>query len=152
MTAFNFHRLMRTRNRMPTTILAALAVAAAAAMPGQAKAQTSLSEITVSPPDLPPRITDQFNRKGGGDGHIGAGAKDGDNTHGLDRLDQQLKRKVDEINPLGNIVPLDARSPDVKTGMVNIPGVEQQYGQNFGKSVMPYRPPSPVYSLSPRRR
>jgi hypothetical protein len=40
-----------------------------------------------------------------------------------------------------------------KTGVVNIPGVQQQYGKNFGNSVIPYRPSSPVFSapLGPRR-
>jgi hypothetical protein len=30
--------------------------------------------------------------------------------------------------------------------------VQQQYGQNFGHSVFPYRPPSPVYSSGLGRR
>jgi hypothetical protein len=29
-------------------------------------------------------------------------------------------------------------------GVVNMPAVKQQYGQNFGVSVIPYRPPLPV--------
>ncbi|WP_407112967.1 hypothetical protein [Bradyrhizobium sp. LMG 9283] len=40
----------------------------------------------------------------------------------------------------------DARSPDAKVGVVNIPGVQQQYGRNFGVSVAPFRPPPPVVS------
>jgi hypothetical protein len=64
----------------------------------------------------------------------------------------QLKRKVDQVNPIQNLPPLDARSQDIKVGTVNIPGVQQQYGQNFGHSVFPYRPPSPVYSSGLGRR
>jgi hypothetical protein len=45
-----------------------------------------------------------------------------------------------------NLPPIDARSPDIKTGVVNIPAVQQQYGRNFGISVVPYRPPPPVFS------
>ncbi len=71
----------------------------------------------------------------------------------FDRLNQQLKRKVDETNPSVNSPPLDARSPDTKIGVINIPGVQQQYGKNFGHSVVPYRPPPLVYTspLGPRR-
>lgn len=41
------------------------------------------------------------------------------------------------------VVPVDARSPDVKVGTVNMPAVRQQYGSNFGVSVKPYRPSRP---------
>jgi hypothetical protein len=74
----------------------------------------------------------------------GAGVGSNDRSHdqqSLNRLNQRLKRKVDETNPVNNAPPLDARSPDTKIGVVNIPGVQQQYGQNFGKSVVPYQPP-----------
>lgn len=68
-------------------------------------------------------------------------------------LNQKLKREVDRVNPVMNLPPIDARSPDIKTGVVSIPGVQQQYGRNFGVSVMPYRPPPPVFSTPgiPRR-
>jgi hypothetical protein len=105
-------------------------------MPVQADAQTALPEITISPPP-PPRSTDHIG--GGGDGKGGADAK-GNESRSFERLNQQLKRKVDETNPIGNNPPLDARSPDTKIGVVNIPGVQQQYGKNFGVSVVPYRP------------
>jgi hypothetical protein len=61
-------------------------------------------------------------------------------------VNEQLKRKVDSVNPTLNIAPIDARSPDTKTGVVNIPGVTQQYGKNFGKSAVPFRPPPPVFT------
>ena len=57
-------------------------------------------------------------------------------------LNQQLKREADRANPITNIAPLDAKSSDTKIGIVNLPGVQQQYGRNYGVSVMPYRPPS----------
>ena len=63
-------------------------------------------------------------------------------------INQLLKKKVDQTNPTMNTPPIDARSPDLKTGVVNIPGVQQQYGQNFGKSAVPFRPP-PVFYGSP---
>jgi hypothetical protein len=56
-------------------------------------------------------------------------------------LNQKLKQKVDEVNPpVLNTPPIDARSSDLKVGTVNVPAVQQQYGQNFGRSVIPYRP------------
>jgi hypothetical protein len=61
-------------------------------------------------------------------------------------INQMLKNKVDKTNPpTMNTPPIDAKSSDLKTGVVNIPGVQQQYGQNFGKSAVPYRPPPAVF-------
>jgi hypothetical protein len=53
---------------------------------------------------------------------------------------------VDRVDPVMNLPPIDARSPDIKTGVANIPAVQQQYGRNFGVSVVPYRPAPPVFS------
>lgn len=115
----------------------------------QAEAQTALPEIVVRPP-APPRA-DHSDQKGPLDGKGRAGT--GGDNRSLDRLNEQLKRKVDETNPIANVPPLDARSPDTKTGVVSIPGVQQQYGRNFGNSVIPFRPGQPVFSspLGPRR-
>jgi hypothetical protein len=123
---------------MRVVIMAVFAAVALAAIPVRAEAQTALPEITVGP--LTPKPGDH---KGDSDAKVGTGAK-GRDDHTLDRLNQQLKRKVDEANPIGNNPPLDAQSPDTKTGVVNIPGVQQQYGQNFGHSVIPFRPGQPV--------
>jgi hypothetical protein len=60
-------------------------------------------------------------------------------------LNQQMKRDVNRTNPVPNIAPLDAHSPDPRIGIVNIPAVQQQYGKNFGVSVFPYRPPPPNF-------
>ncbi|WP_245283261.1 hypothetical protein [Bradyrhizobium sp. WSM2793] len=67
-------------------------------------------------------------------------------SRSMDCLNQKLRREVDRVNPSINLPPIDARSPDPKLGVVNIPGVQQQYGRNFGVSVTPYRPPPPVFS------
>ncbi|MGJ4895389.1 MULTISPECIES: hypothetical protein [unclassified Bradyrhizobium] len=55
-------------------------------------------------------------------------------------INESLRRKVDAVNPAENQTPIDARSSDLKVGTVNIPAVRQQYGANFGRSVVPYRP------------
>jgi hypothetical protein len=65
-------------------------------------------------------------------------------------LNQKLKREVDRANPSLNLPPLDARSPDIRVGNVNEAAVRQQYGSNYGKSVVPFRPPVPTYAI-PRR-
>ncbi len=132
-------------------VAAAIVILVVVAMLAQARAQTALPEITVSPPPQPPRIQDQLDRKDGGDGKSGAGNK-GDENGAIDRLNRELKRKADETNPIGNVPPLDARSPDTKTGVINIPGVQQQYGKNFGNSVVPFRPPPPVFTSPTGRR
>lgn len=61
-------------------------------------------------------------------------------SRAYDCLNTQLKEKVEKVAPLPNIPPLDARSPDTKLGIVNVPAVKQQYGKNYGNSVIPYRP------------
>jgi hypothetical protein len=71
-----------------------------------------------------------------------------DGDHSIGCLNQQMRRQVDQVDPSLNVPPIDAKSPDLKVGVVNIPGVQQQYGQNFGHSVVPFRPPPPVYSSS----
>jgi hypothetical protein len=101
-----------------------------------------LPRIHVQPPPA--------RSKGPGDqgaAAIGSTVKEGDDkAKSLDRLNRELKRKVDEVNPTTNTPPLNAASPDTKIGVINIPGVQQQYGKNFGVSAFPYRPPPPVYA------
>lgn len=58
-------------------------------------------------------------------------------------LNDQLRKKVERVAPVPNIPPIDSHSPDPKIGIVNVPAVKQQYGKNFGKSVVPYRPTRP---------
>lgn len=67
-------------------------------------------------------------------------------------LNQKLKRQVERINPSANIPPIDARSQDLRLGIVNMPAVQQQYGRNFGVSVRPYRPPVAVFTAPIRGR
>jgi hypothetical protein len=64
----------------------------------------------------------------------------GDRSFGC--LNQKLKREVERVNPSLNLPPLDARSPDVRVGNVNEAAVRQQYGSNYGRSVVPFRPPA----------
>lgn len=68
-------------------------------------------------------------------------------------LNQKLREEVNRVNPSANIPPIDARSSDIRVGVVNMPAVQQQYGRNFGVSVIPYRPAPPVFTapIGPRR-
>lgn len=68
-----------------------------------------------------------------------------DGTRTFNCTTEKLKRDAERVVPQANVPPLDAHSPDVKLGIINIPAVKQQYGQNYGTSVIPYRPPLPVY-------
>jgi hypothetical protein len=65
-----------------------------------------------------------------------------------DCLNQQLQSQVQGTNPGSPSLPLSANSPSNKVGTFNEQGLAQQYGQNLGKSVTPYRPPAPVFSNS----
>lgn len=58
----------------------------------------------------------------------------------FDCINRRLKRQADKVAPLKNLPPADARSQDIHLGIVNTPAVKQQYGPNFGNSVVPYRP------------
>jgi hypothetical protein len=66
-------------------------------------------------------------------------------------LNELLRRDVDKVNPSLNLPPIDARSSDTKIGIVNIPAVQQQYGSNFGRSIVPFRMPQPTFNGNPRR-
>jgi hypothetical protein len=63
----------------------------------------------------------------------------GDKAFGC--LNQRLKQQVDRVNPVLNAPPIDAKSQDLKVGVVNVPAIRQQYGRNFGVSVIPSRQP-----------
>jgi hypothetical protein len=63
-------------------------------------------------------------------------------------LNLKLKQQVDQIIPslTEPSASPDARSPDTRIGIVNVPAAQQQYEQNFGVSVIPYRPPPLIYT------
>jgi len=64
----------------------------------------------------------------------------------LNCLNQQLRNQA--MAAEGEAVPaapLGAGSPSNAVGLFNQFGVAEQYGRNFGVSVLPYRPPPPVY-------
>ena len=104
-----------------------------ATAPGQAEDRLIMPEITItpSPTPSPPDASHQHCVD--------------KNDQSLGCLNEKLRAKVDEVNPTLTTPPIDAKSSDLKVGTVNVPGVQQQYGKNFGKSVIPYRPSPPVY-------
>ncbi len=138
---------------MKATILAT-AIAILAAMPARAEERTALPEIIVGAPPASPLTVGPAAPQGptalhnnpaaaGVPERCGSGA--GDRSLGC--LNEKLKREVDRVNPpVTNTPPIDAKSSDLKVGVVNVPAVQQQYGRNFGVSVYPYRPSAPVYS------
>lgn len=142
----------------PATRLAIGAVAVAALVsPAQAQQSRALPPVTIdAPPPSPllpapsstgaPSSTSVPATVGGGQAGAGSGDKgrcaDPKSEAGgsLGCINERLKHKVDEVNPVYNTPPIDAKSSDLKVGTVNIPAVQQQYGKNFGNSVVPYRP------------
>lgn len=122
--------------------LLALAVPAGAQVPS-----ATLPPITVLPP---PAMAHPSTGAGASSAVLSpdacARAESGSRL-ALDCLNLKLKQEVDQINPglTTPSAPLDARSADTKIGLVNIPAVQQQYGQNFGISVFPYRPAPLIY-------
>jgi hypothetical protein len=73
-------------------------------------------------------------------------------SHAFDCLNRKLQEQVNRVNPSLPAAPLDASSQDLKVGIVNIPAVQQQYGKNFGVSVVPYRPTPPIFTIPIGRR
>lgn len=68
-------------------------------------------------------------------------------------LNNELKRQVNRTSPSIITAPIGATSPDIQIGVVNVPAIQQQYGKNFGRSVVPFRPPPPIFTspLVPNR-
>jgi len=64
----------------------------------------------------------------------------GEKTPRLSCLNQQLQKKVENVRPVPNVAPLDAGSSALSLGVLNETALKQQYGPNYGKSVVPYRP------------
>lgn len=78
----------------------------------------------------------------------------GERTTSLACLNQELQRQVDRTNPARNVPPADAASPAVRVGGFSQTALRQQYGPNFGRSVIPYRPAQGHFTLplQPPRR
>jgi hypothetical protein len=70
----------------------------------------------------------------------------GQKPNPYDCLNQQLQSQIQGGNQASPNVPLGANSPSNAVGTFNEQGLKEQYGQNFGKSVVPYRPPAPSFS------
>jgi hypothetical protein len=82
-----------------------------------------------------------------GSGNSVAAGNSGNANRSYDDLNRRLRGEVDRVNPpIANQPPIDAQSPDIRVGVINIPAIQQQYGQNFGISARPYRPAPLVYS------
>ena len=75
---------------------------------------------------------------------------DGQKAPAYSCINQRLQQQVDQVQPVANIPPLDASSPAVAVHGFNQTALQQQFGQNFGKSVVPFRPAAPTFSNSLR--
>ncbi|MHC2255546.1 hypothetical protein ACVILK_005238 [Bradyrhizobium embrapense] len=147
-------------------MMLAVAVAGLSAMQAQAQTQTQtqqrtpLPEIVVGTPPsalnlnrdtsvgTPPSTLNLNRDTSGGTGGAAARGSGGcGDAASLGCINERLKKQVDQVNPpVTNTPPIDAKSQDLKVGVVNIPAVRQQYGRNFGVSAFPYRPAAPVFS------
>ena len=147
-------------SRMRTASLAIAASMIAVVMSAHAEEPNVLPPVTVLPAPPPKGATSPGPAQTGpgqtapgpaSAGHPGCGAAAAGANPSFDCLNETLKRQVDQVNPVLNTPPISAGSQDLKVGTVNIPAVQQQYGQNFGHSVIPYRPP-PLTFTSPLGR
>jgi len=85
-----------------------------------------------------PQIAVPSEQGSGGLG--GCGSIQPGSTQSFDCVNRHLQQQVNGVNPGTPTAPLNASSTDIKVGTVNMSAVKQQYGQNFGVSVTPYRP------------
>jgi hypothetical protein len=69
----------------------------------------------------------------------------GEKSSGWSCINQRLKAEVERVQPVGNIAPLQAGSAAVQVGGFSETAMSQQYGRNWGKSVVPFRPPASVF-------
>ncbi len=114
-----------------------LAAGTTLALNGQGLAQQrpqSLPQIEVGGQRIPP------------EGSGGCAKAPAGSSQSLNCLNQQLKQKVDQVNPPAIDAPLNAGSGDTKIGIVNLQAVQQQYGKNYGHSVIPFRTPPPTFA------
>jgi hypothetical protein len=139
------YRSLVQRQLLAASIIA-LSLAGAYA---QDRSITSLPPVNVAPAEQPPA---QVLPPSPGEGSAASNSPPpatpckGDGSaadKGFGCLNQKLKNQVDQASLNAGIpsAPLDAKSTDLKVGVVNVPAVQQQYGKNFGVSVVPYRPP-----------
>jgi hypothetical protein len=70
----------------------------------------------------------------------------GQKPSGYNCLNQELQQQALGANPPTPQIPSGASSPSNAIGTFNEQSLREQYGQNFGKSVIPYRPPPPVFN------
>lgn len=135
-----------------TVIINLTALVLAGSAVAQQNGPFALPPVSIDPSrGAPPPTTPGTGPGSSNSSTPGANTSRGANR-AYDNLNRKLRGEVDRVNPSVPQAPLDARSPDVKVGVVNIPAVQQQYGRNFGVSVQPYRPPAPVYTspVAPR--
>jgi len=70
----------------------------------------------------------------------------GQSASSLNCLNQELQDQAQSAAGQGvPAAPFGAGSSSNQVGTFNQFGVAEQYGKNFGHSVIPYRPPPPVY-------
>lgn len=72
----------------------------------------------------------------------------GQGTSAYNCLNQQLQQEVEGATPTQSKLPISASSPSNQVGTFNEQSMREQYGQNFGKSATPYRPPAPAFNSS----
>ena len=72
----------------------------------------------------------------------------GQGSSAFNCLNQQLQQDVQGVSSAQAKLPTSATSPSNQLGTFNEQSLREQYGQNFGKSAMPYRPPPPSFNTS----
>jgi hypothetical protein len=72
----------------------------------------------------------------------------GESPSAYNCLNQQLQQEVLGTSAANPKLPLSAGSGPNQVGTFNEQSVREQYGQNFGKSAVPYRPPAPTFNTS----
>jgi hypothetical protein len=146
--------LQQTRsNAFSIAIAASLLFFQAPALAQTAQTQPSANTDANAKSDLlqPPTINETLSKPGaqpllGGSSQAEQKGVDGcleveiNGQRSYDCTNRKLEEKAKSIPGQGNIPPVNAQSNDVKLGIQNETAIRQQFGQNYGVSIYPYRP------------
>jgi hypothetical protein len=72
----------------------------------------------------------------------------GQRAPAFDCINEKIRQQVARVQPVENIPPLQASSSVASVQSFTEASLQQQYGQNLGKSAVPFRPAPPVFAGS----
>ncbi len=110
-------------------------------VPADSRAQSLPGPLLSPPPAASAAIGGDAPKFPATDGNCVEVEIGGEPSPPLNCLNRKLKKRIEQLQLPQVSAPLDAKSSDTRLGIVNQPALRQQYGSNYGISVVPQRPP-----------